>query len=184
MELVTGVLGGKRLPGRVGWGLLHLLAPVRRNQGRWLCLSLGSLCWAQLHLICWSILKCSPWSQGRVDRPDGDVRATSVWHLSHHWLLGSTQQIWRARRVSPFYLIAPCVSLPKSHAQCVKVTFLEWGGWFLSLQGYMSSYLPLLDALRQALKVHLEQCRVIKLPRLQTRTNEVLHSVAFFLLLI
>lgn len=36
-----------------------------------------------------------------------------------------TSLIARARRVPPFYLTAPCMPLPKSHAQYVRVTIFE-----------------------------------------------------------
>lgn len=94
MELVTGVFGDERLPGKVGVRPALLVSS-----------SLGGL-GAESFAIRWALpagysyvipvkstLKCSLWSQGSVDGPDGDVRAIIVWYLPHHLLPGLTQRI-------------------------------------------------------------------------------------------
>lgn len=99
MELVTGVFGDERLPGKVGVrpaSLVSSIAPVWEGWGQralpFAGLSLLGTVMSYLH-TCRSTLKCSLWSQGSVDGPDGDVRAIIVWYLSHHLLPGLTQRI-------------------------------------------------------------------------------------------
>ena len=78
------------------------------------------------------------------------------------------------RWASPSSLSTPCASLQKLPAGLKRKMLPAWRGLFFSHE-YTVAVLPCQNLQISSQGPFVGECRVVKLPRLQTRLNEVLH---------
>lgn len=101
----------------------------------------------------------------------GSLWAVWLWPLSPHWSPGWIRLIWLARWVSPSSLprpTLPCVSLPKLQAGSERTTFPDEGQDCSGVTCIGVAVLSCWNLPTSSQGPFVGECRVIKLPRLQT----------------
>ena len=120
------------------------------------------------------IIKIQSWRDGStIKMLTLDVRVIWLLHLSPHWFPGLIWLIWLARRVSPSFLTAPCVSLPKLLGRWGQPSLNRGGPVFG--QGYISSCTPLLEPPNKLSKILITQA-IEQSPTTRTHTKEAVHG--------
>lgn len=102
-----------------------------------------------------------------------------LWHLLPHWSPGLILLIWLASWVSSFSLTTPCASLPKPYTLLTRLIFLREEDCS-SVKGTRVSVLLCYNLQNRSKGSFVEECRFVKLSRLQTHPNEVLHVAVCF----